>query len=221
MSCCAECSTVYNRTFNAKMATRDMNRYKKRGPSNSTKKLLKAIFHGSGKASISKSLIDIGGGIGAIGLESAANGIESITCIDVSSEYQAAAESEVVKQGLENKFTFYTGDLVELSNKINPADIVTLDKSICCYQGYASLVETSVSMAQKVLGIVIPRDVWWVIWINAIGNLFRKLKGDPFRTFVHPIAKIRNIITENGFTELDSQRSREWQILVFQSNGNI
>ena len=220
MNCCAECSTAYNHTFNAKMAARDLKRYKKRGPSESTKKLLNVIFNRPGKGSNSKSLIDIGGGIGAIGLESVANGIESITSIDVSSEYLSAAEKEVVEQGLQNRFTFYTGDVVQLATNIDPADIVTLDKSICCYQDYASLVETSVSMARNIVGIVIPREVWWVIWINAIGNLFRKLKGDTFRTFVHPVTKIRSIITNHGFTELATQRSREWEILVFRVNGN-
>lgn len=220
MSCCAECSTTYNRTFDAKMAARDMTRYKKRGPSKSTKKLLDVIFSRPGNSGMSKTLVDIGGGIGAIGLESAAKGVETITSIDVSNEYRAVAEREVVKRGLEHQFAFYTGDVVQLSNNIDPADIVTLDKSICCYQDYTSLVETSVSMARNILGIVIPREVWWVIWINAIGNLFRQLKGDPFRTFVHPISRIQNIITNHRFTELAVQTSREWKILVFQAYGN-
>jgi len=214
MNCCSDYSTVYNNTFNAKVAARDMARYRKKGASKSTKKLLKTIFGDQDGNKNLKSLIDIGGGICAIGMESSAKGVEMITSIDASREYRAEAEMEVKSRGLEKKFKFITGDAAELSGDIPAADIVTLDKSICCYSDYHSLITATISKASNIYGIVIPRDVWWVRFPNALGNLYRKFTGDRFRSFVHPIGEIQKIIRAFGFKEISEQSSREWKILL-------
>ena len=216
MNCCQEAK--YNKTFNTKVAVKEMAAYKKGGASKSTKKLIKSIIKQQNGSLGEKSLLDIGGGIGAVGLELTDKGLKSVTCVDVSTEYLAAAEKEVESRGLTEKFKFIIGDAVAKSKNLAEAEIVTLDKSICCYEDYALLVSTSLSKSKSVYGIVIPRDVWWVIAINGIGNLFRKLKGDSFRTFIHPVNQMRNLILRNGFREASFEMAREWLILVFVAN---
>lgn len=44
-----------------------------------------------------------------------------------------AAQEEAKRKGLDDRIRFYHGDFVDLASEIPPADIVTLDRVICCY----------------------------------------------------------------------------------------
>lgn len=216
--CCNQRFTAYEKTFSSKVAAKDLKRFKKKGPDRSTRKLIESILLLESSNLKDKSLLDIGSGIGALGFGLIGNGLAAITCVDVATEYLRLAEQESVSRGFRDRFTFIAGDIVDQSDNLEAADIVTLDKAICCYEEFKSLISTSVSKSRDIYGIVIPRETWWVKTINGIGNVFRKLTCDKFRTFIHPIDEIKEVITNHGFKEVSTEKAREWLILVFKND---
>ena len=66
------------------MATKNLKQYKKKGPSKSTKQLLESISELSSHDLYGKSLLDIGAGIGVIGIELTGKGLERTTWVDIA-----------------------------------------------------------------------------------------------------------------------------------------
>jgi magnesium-protoporphyrin O-methyltransferase len=104
---------------------------------------------------------------------------------------------------------------VVLAGGIPAADIVTLDRVICCYHDMPSLVGHSAEHARQVLALVYPLDTWWVRIGLSVENLFQRLKGSPFRAFVHPRAAVEAILRAQGLRRHAYRRSGVWQIAVY------
>ena len=216
MNCCNDTFTACNDIFNRKIANRDLKRFIKKGPSRSTKKLINFLLEDLDGRNSDKTLLDIGSGIAAIGLTVNIRNRVNVTCVDVSTEYLNTARNEVIKRGLNDRFRFLNNDILDISEDLPSADIVTLDKAICCYDDYLNLVKKSVKKSRWIYGIILPRDTWWVKIMNTIGNLFRKIAGKGLRTFVHPVDHIVQIVKSYGFKKVYTSSVSGWSILVFK-----
>ncbi len=210
MSCCTECT---NSHFDESIAQRDLNDYNTKGAKKSTQALLKELK----KLNLAgMHLLDIGAGIGVVSNELRHSGLSEITHNDISSAYLSVFKDEFGDQLNGIKINLLQGDFVEASDEIEGADIVVLDKSICCYPHYRELVHSSASKAYTWYAFVIPRDKWWVKFVHYFGELRKSLKGDAFRSFVYPVDKIEEIVLEYGFTKYTQAYQREWHIAIFK-----
>ncbi len=86
------------------------------------------------------TVIDIGGGIGAVQHELLAAGAAHVTSVDASDAYIQTAREESERRGLTGRVTYYHGDFLELAETIPPADIVTLDRVINVYPDWKRLI---------------------------------------------------------------------------------
>jgi magnesium-protoporphyrin O-methyltransferase len=93
------------------------------------------------------TLLDIGGGIGAIQHELLAAGAAHATSVDASNPYLETAREESIRRGLGDRVTYRHGDFVELAESIPPADIVTLDRVINVYPDWERLTQLSAARA--------------------------------------------------------------------------
>ena len=96
MSCCAHCSAI-GTTFDRRVARRDLARYRRRGPNRSTRALLAAIGDAGGVAGA--SVLDVGGGVGAVTEELLASGAARATLVDASPAYLSSAREEGERRG--------------------------------------------------------------------------------------------------------------------------
>ena len=159
MSCCS-CEGI-ERQFGSRVAERELRRFRRRGPIRSTRLLLSEIT-GMVARVPSATLLDIGGGIGAIHHVLLDAGVREATQVDISSEYLNAARREATARGHIDRVRFIRGDVVELGPTLPSADVVTLDRVICCYPDMERLVSCAAEKTRDLLGAVFPRDVWWV-----------------------------------------------------------
>jgi 2-polyprenyl-3-methyl-5-hydroxy-6-metoxy-1,4-benzoquinol methylase len=125
-SCC--CQGV-DETFGERTARRDLRRYRKRGPSRPTRMLLEAI---RGEGIERASVLEIGGGIGAIHQELLNAGAGHATSVEASAAYLLVARDEAARPGTTDCVSYHGGDFVALADAIEPADVVTLERVICC-----------------------------------------------------------------------------------------
>src|SRR5947199_213845 len=85
-----------------------------------------------------------------------ADGASGATDVDASAAYLAAAREEAARQGHAERVAYHHGNFVDLAATLPPADIVTLDRVICCYHDMPALVERSSAKAARLYGLVYP-----------------------------------------------------------------
>src|SRR5258708_17658250 len=177
--------------FNSREAAKKLADYHKHGPAGTTRLLITALKEAGVAGS---TMLDIGGGIGAIQLELLKAGALSAVSVDASTAYIEAAQQEAQRQGLQDRIQFQHGDFVELAGGLPPADIVTLDRSLCCYPDMPALVGLSASRARQLYGLVYPRDAWWTRWGLRAINWVEGLRGSLFKVFAHSTPAVDGIL---------------------------
>ncbi|HEX5503527.1 MAG TPA: methyltransferase [Thermomicrobiales bacterium] len=198
--------------FNRRVATAELERYRRTGPRETTRLLLDAL-RACGIDGL--TLLDIGGGVGAIQHELLRAGVVRAESVEASAAYLAATREEAARQGHADRHTARHGDFVALAAEIPPADIVTLDRVICCYRDMPTLVTASVARARQLYGLVYPRDTWWVRAGIAAENLLFRLRRTPFRTFAYAAAAVEAIVRDHGFERRAIHRTFVWQVVVY------
>lgn len=199
--------------FNERAARGELARYRRTGPEGSTRRLIEAL---EGTGVRDATLLDIGGGIGIIGSELLAAGAQSLTNVDASGPYLSAARDELARRGMDGRAAFHHGDFVAIAEGLPTADIVTLDRVICCYRDWPALVDRSVARARRLYGVVIPNDRWWIRTSIGIGNLVLRLRGQSYRGYVHPERRIDERVRRAGFTVRTHHRGWVWQTVLYE-----
>jgi hypothetical protein len=214
MACCNHCTDA-NKIFDKKTALRDLRRYLKKGLRKSTKLMLEPVLKDD---LVHKRLLDIGGGIGSISFELFKEGIGMSTHVDASAGYLEVAKKQAEELNLNGRMEFLFGDFTDLVPKIEPADIVTLDRVICCYPDREKMIRLAAHKAMKYIGLVYPRNRWGAHMAISIGNLWFKLQGSDFRTFIHHPEEIDRQIRNHGFSLIDKSQTLVWESVVYHKN---
>ncbi len=208
---CGHCLGI-EKVFDHSLAEKDLERYRRNGPSKTTRILIDAIR----EAGIGgMTLLDIGGGVGVIRHELLNAGLSSAISVEGSLASLEAAKQEGERQGHKDQSGYLHGDFVDLANEIPPVNIVTLDKVICCYPDMQQLVQLSAERAGKIYGVVYPIDAWWMKVGVRLHNLVRKWQRNPFRAYIHPTRAIESLIQKSGLKPYFTKKSFPWYIAVY------
>jgi methyltransferase family protein len=199
--------------YNQKKAASELRKYREKGPIPSTKALIDALVAEGVEGA---TVLDIGGGIGAVQHELLAAGAAHVTSVDASVSYLEAAREEASRRGVEDRVTYRHGDFVEVAESVPPADIVTLDRVLNVYPDWERLVELSAVRAQRLYGLVYPRDTPMVRFVILVMNLVLRLRRARVRAAIRPVDEIERIARENGLALHASQNvGPAWQVAVY------
>jgi magnesium-protoporphyrin O-methyltransferase len=161
------------------------------------------------------TLLDIGGGVGVIGYELLDAGAGRATNVEAAKGYIEAAREEIARREFAGRVTVREGDFVDIAGELGSAEIVTLDRVICCYPDVRALVGLSVGKAVRLYGAVYPRDTWWTKLGNRVLNLTLWITGNPFRVFIHPTSEVDSLIRGAGFRRRFRRTTFSWQVVVY------
>ena len=211
MTCCSHCVDSES-LFNKRAAARDLKRYQRRGPRRSTRMLAESV---AGDAS-GASLLDIGGGVGPIQHELFKLGLDHAIQVDASAAYIEKSSDEAGRRGYVDRVTYRHGDFVDVASEIPSADLVTLDRVICCYPDVEALVRASATKAEVAYGLVYPRDRWFVRLVLRLGNAFFRMRRSAFRTFIHPEAKVDGLLRSLGFDLSFRADTPMWRVATYR-----
>lgn len=211
MTCrhCLDAEEIFD-TGNAEI---EKESYLREGPRQTTRVLLEQL---SSLDLAGSRLLDVGGGIGSIVFELLPLGIERATLVEASSAAVQTARSMVQERSLDDRIRVQHGDFLDLRDQIEQADIVTLDRVVCCYPDGESLVRHTAERAKQWYGLIAPRDIWWVragIWFI---NAYMWLKGSAFRTYLHEPAIIDRQLQAAEFDLAFSVDSGFWWIALYR-----
>lgn len=207
------CEPDFERIFDEAEAASDLRSWEQDGLPNSTAELIGALR----AADVSgATLVDIGAGVGMVHLELLAAGAASAIDLDASSAYLATARAEAERRGVADRVTYRHGNAVELAGGLPPADVVTLDRVICCYPDLPALLGAALSPRPRLIGLVHPTDRWWVrssAWLlNTLSRLLRR--RDDF--YIHRQVDIDRLLQEAGFRQRHKGGSRVWRVAVYE-----
>jgi magnesium-protoporphyrin O-methyltransferase len=201
-----------DREFGDREARAQVARYRNRGAAGTTRELIRVLV---GMGVEGTSLLDIGGGVGAIQHALLAAGVRQARSVEASSAYAEAAREEAERRGLTARIVATRGDFVELAPSIPAADIVTLDRVVCCYHDMHALVAASAGHATRLLGLVYPRDAWWLRPVFALGNIVFRLRRSSFRIYLHRRSAVEAVIRGQGLRPAFHRVRGIWQVAVF------
>jgi SAM-dependent methyltransferase len=214
MSCCYQSvGASAERQFSEKRAAEDLAQYRTKGPGSTARLLLAGIV----KAGQPRGrLLDIGSGAGVLTFELLERGMTEAIGVDLSSAYVAAASAEAARRGRTESVRFVHGDFVRMASQFLAADVVTLDRVVCCYPDYEPLLDESARRAVSCFALSYPRDIWYVrMWVG-LQNVARQLRRNPFRTFVHSASAVEHVIRRAGFEVVSRTCTRTWCADVYR-----
>jgi magnesium-protoporphyrin O-methyltransferase len=208
--CCASAATA--RFFDADKARKELRGYHRRGPGPTTRRLLSGLR----SAGASGTLLDAGSGSGILTLELLKSGVTRAICIDISAGSLGVAQEEAHRQGLADRITWQEGDLTELAATLPEADIVTLDRVVCCYPAYRPLLMAAAGRSREWLAYSYPRNRWLVRAVLWLENLWFRVRGLEFQAYAHPIPAMDAVLREAGFAPVRHDATLAWQSSVYR-----
>ena len=211
--CTCGCTNV----FSDREARNDLERYLKQGPAPTTKALIQAI---TAEGIDGATVLDVGGGIGAIQLELLAAGAASTESVDATAAYVDVARAEAARRGYGDRTTYRVGTLESLAGAVNGADIVTLDKVVCCDPNLPALLAEVTRHARRMVGLVYPRVTWWNRFAARALAAWGWLTRDATRWHLHADGAIDDALRDAGFRRRDIDRTLVWQVALFVRDGS-
>ena len=214
---CGQCEGI-EQLFDAKRARSQLEKLRRKGADRTTRMLIQdvqTVIREQHEGQPMGLLLDVGAGVGAIHHALLDRGVERAVHVDASTAYLLAAREETERRGHAARVDFVQGDLVDVADDMPAADVVTLDRVICCYHDMRQLVSRSGEKARFVYGAVYPREAWWTRLFIAANNLFFRLRRSLFRTFLHSPREINAVLMEQGLTRHSVRRTLAWEVAVY------
>jgi SAM-dependent methyltransferase len=185
--------TDYRRLFSRKSAARDARRFRRRGLTGTARALVELAGEVSGA-----TVLDVGGGIGAMELVLLAAGAERATNVELSGGYEEQAAALLAERGLADRVDRRVADFVTEGAAVEPHDLVVLHRVVCCYPDVDALMTAASDHALARLVLTYPRERLPIrLGLRAI-NLWLRVSGCGFRTYVHPVARILGAAEARG-----------------------
>lgn len=212
MSC--SCSPLVDATanhFDEHRVRKELEAYRKAGPAVTTRGLLNLLA----MEPPPETLLDIGAGLGVLAVGMLKAGANHAICVDLSPAAIAVSREEAERQAIAARIDWLEGDFVAIAASVPPADLVVLDRVVCCYPAYAPLLEQAAAHSRRRLAISFPRASWWVRLGVGIENAWRRVQGDRFRAFVHSPGAMAALLAHHGFRRVREAATWSWQLEIY------
>lgn len=211
---CPCCPEGYSAVFSERGAQRALRRYRRRGLDRLSSRIARLLCD----QGVDGTVLEAGGGIGALGIELLEAGAERATNVELSPAYEGAAAELAREHGVEDRVERKLGDFVT-EDEVGVADAVVMNRVVCCYPNYEALVGTAADRARRVLVFTFPRENVLVRAGFGIMNLWLRVTGTDFRGFVHPVNAMLEVAEERGLRPIAHHRGLFWQLAALERSG--
>ncbi len=213
MSSMTDCCTPrgYRRMFSEKSAAGRAKRYRRKGLDRTSRRLLELLKERSLEG---RTLLEVGGGIGDLQIELLKAGLARAVSIELTPTYEETAATLLREAGLEDRVERRVIDFTAADAAVDAADIVVLNRVVCCYPNMPKLASAAADQARELLVLSFPRQVWWTRVTFALGNLV--LRTAQFHVFIHPPARILATAEESGLTTTHNSTGFFWQVAALE-----
>ena len=210
-SCCRP--GEYDKVFDEKHARSKARDYARNGLSGDARRVVDLI---RGRMPPGYSVLEVGGGIGEIHLELLRVGAVRAMNVELATQYETVASELLSERGLGDRVERRLGDFVGAADDVPAADVVVMNRVVCCYPDPEALVGVAAEHARRLLVTTFPVDRWWIrIGIDA-ANAWLALRGNAFRGYVHPTRVVLAAAERGGLRLVEHERGLIWQLLALE-----
>jgi len=161
-------------------------------------------------------VLEIGGGVGEIEIELLRSGAERATNVELSAAYEEQGRTLVEEAGLEDRIEWRYGDIAADRELAPPADVVVLNRVVCCYPDVQALVGAAAEKTHRALALSFPRNIWLIRTAAVAINLWFRIRRSDFRFFVHSPESIVATARDGGLNLVQEHLGRFWQIAALE-----
>ncbi|HSI97631.1 MAG TPA: class I SAM-dependent methyltransferase, partial [Gaiellaceae bacterium] len=153
-SCCRgrPCAEIFTPRF----ARRSARRYRSKGLDRVERYML---AHAAREGVEGARVLEIGGGVGRLQTELVKAGASSGEIVELVPAYEQYARELARDAGIEGRTTFRVADILEDPVGVEPADVVLLNRVVCCSPDGIELAAEAARHTQRALILSYPRDL--------------------------------------------------------------
>lgn len=210
-SCCSGFPGSVQSVFDERVAKSDLKRYRNKGPSATVRLMRDAVRAAGGN----ETLLDVGAGIGALSFELLAAGFRCSTVVDAAPAYLEVARAEAKRRGVADQVAIHEGDFVAVGDGLPAADVVVMNRVVCCYPEYAPLLDQALRHSRRLFAMSYPRDRWFMRLGIGLDNRLRALRRNPFRAYVHSPAAMAAVAARHGFRRIRESGTILWRVELY------
>jgi hypothetical protein len=207
----SECCTPkgYRWIFSESSARSDARRYLRRGLDATSQRIVDFL---KAQGVDGRTVLEVGGGIGAIQIELLKAGAARAVSIELTPTYEEVATGLLRDAGLDGRVERRLMDFAEMAGAVDSADIVIMNRVICCYPDMPRLATAAADHAREILVLSFPRETWWTRTGLALGNFGLRVARREFQVFLHPPARIVAVAEQRGLRTILNQTGLFWTV---------
>ena len=211
----SDCCTPkgYRQIFSEKNAQAEAKRYRRKGLDGTSERIAHLL---TGLGVEGKTLLEVGGGIGAIEIDLLKAGVLRAVNVELTPTYEVAAGELLREAGFADRVERRVMDFAEAGTEVETADIVVLNRVICCYPDMPKLAGGAAERTRGVLVMSFPNRRWWTRLGLTLANFGFRVVGTQFRVFLHPPELIQAVVQQHGLRTRFNERGLLWQVNAFE-----
>ena len=208
----------YRWVFSEGKARSEARRYRNKGL-DSTSRRIAELLKQQGLAG--RTLLEVGGGVGGIQIELVKAGIARAVSIELTPTYEEAAITLLRESRLVDRIERRVLDFAEAASDVEAADIVIMNRVICCYPDMPKLAGAAADHTREVLMLSFPRDSWWMRIGLSLGNLLLRVTRRQFQVFLHSPERILATVERHGLRTTFNRRGLFWQVAALRRTAPV
>ena len=203
----------YRQIFSERNARAEARRFGRKGLDATSRRIADLVKE---RPLESRTLLEVGGGVGAIEVELLKAGIDRAVNIELTPTYEEAAGELLREAGLADRVERRVMDFAEAGTEVEMADFVVLNRVICCYPDMPRLAAAAARRTRRMLVLSFPNNRWWTRLGLTLVNLGFRIVRVQFRVFLHPPGLILAAAAGDGLKLTRNERGLLWQVAALE-----
>ena len=207
----SDCCTPkgYRWVFSERSAKMEAKRYRRRGLDATSRRIVDFLKK---QGVDGRTVLEIGGGIGAIQIELLKAGAARATSIELTPTYEDVAKQLLSEAGLSGRVERRVMDFAQAADQVDGADVVVMNRVLCCYGDMPRLAGAAADHAHQTLVMTFPRRAVWIRAGLGVGNGLLWLTRRHFHIFVHRPSEIMAASQKHGLRPVLNQTGPMWTL---------
>ena len=195
--------------FGSGFARRRARRFRKRGLDDTARRMVAFLAE---RGVDGATVLEIGGGVGEIQLELLRRGASHATNLELADAYDGPARELAAEAGLGGRVSRRLLDIAAAPTQVEPADIVILNRVVCCYPDYERLLGAAADHARHLLVFSYPPRNLISRALLATQHAVFQITGRSFRAFAHPPNAMLEVLAMHGLRTTYRHHATVWQV---------
>lgn len=167
------------------------------------------------------TLLEVGCGVGYLHQWLLCQGASRAVGVDLSEPLLVEAQTLADWQGVDHQVSYLQGDFTELTDHLPLADIVIMDKVVCCYPDARTLLNDAAAHAVRGIALTYPRNHFLSRTVMRLLNQLLDRLGSGFQTYLHDPLRIEEWLGEAGWIKHYQRQTLMWLTQVYVPRAEI